>query len=71
PARPVLTPEDEQRAQLPTGTWLITGGLGGIGAAVAQRLAGPGRTLVLLSRRPVPDGPAWQVIRPGAAAPAP
>lgn len=68
PTRPVLTPEDEQRAQLPTGTWLITGGLGGIGAAVAERLAGPGRTLVLLTRRPVPDGAAWQVIRPGAAA---
>jgi acyl transferase domain-containing protein/aryl carrier-like protein len=54
----------------PAGTWLITGGLGGIGIAVAERLAAPGRTLVLLTRRPVPDGSSWRAIRPKGAPPA-
>ncbi|MFH7340382.1 SDR family NAD(P)-dependent oxidoreductase [Streptomyces sp. KHY 26] len=69
PSRPVLAPHGDGHPpadRLPTGTWLITGGLGGIGAAVADRLAAPDRTLVLLTRRPVPDGPAWHVIRTGA-----
>ncbi|MFD4338927.1 amino acid adenylation domain-containing protein [Streptomyces anulatus] len=39
----------------PDGTFLITGGGGGIGAALARNLAGPGRpTLVLAGRSPRP-----------------
>lgn len=74
--RPALLADDETTAQptaaLPGGGWLITGGLGGIGLAVAGRLARDGgRTLLLMGRRPVPDGPGWTTIRPSGAAPAP
>ncbi|WP_405690201.1 SDR family NAD(P)-dependent oxidoreductase [Streptomyces sp. NBC_00057] len=71
-AHPALTDDAERTAALPGGTWLVTGGLGGIGTAVAERLAEDGgRTLILLTRRPVPDDPAWEVIRPEGANPAP
>ncbi|TDC73860.1 SDR family NAD(P)-dependent oxidoreductase, partial [Streptomyces hainanensis] len=51
PARPPLPPSP------PDGTYLITGGAGGVGAALARDLAGRGRpTLVLAGRSPRPDG---------------
>ncbi|GAB2623799.1 hypothetical protein GCM10027168_64680 [Streptomyces capparidis] len=72
PGRPALAPPDGGRP-LPGGTWLITGGLGGVGTAVAGLLAeeagAEGRTLVLVTRRPVPEGPAWTVLRPDGAPP--
>jgi acyl transferase domain-containing protein len=41
----------------PAGTWLITGGLGGVGLTLASRLAEvPGTRLALLGRTPVPPG---------------
>ena len=50
------------------GSYLITGGLGGIGLAIAGRLArGAGYTVLLLSRRPVADGSGWDIIRPPGA----
>ncbi|WP_424217353.1 SDR family NAD(P)-dependent oxidoreductase (plasmid) [Streptomyces sp. BI20] len=71
-ARPALGDPTRPPTEPPAGTWLITGGMGGIGTAVATRLADrPDRRLVLLSRRPVPDGPTWEVIRPKGAKPAP
>ncbi|MEU8924836.1 SDR family NAD(P)-dependent oxidoreductase [Kitasatospora sp. NPDC048545] len=71
PDRPVLTDPAAPRTAPPTGPWLVTGGLGGIGLAVAGRLAeDAGRTLVLLTRRAVPDGEGWHSLRPEGAAPA-
>ncbi|MFI0242110.1 SDR family NAD(P)-dependent oxidoreductase [Streptomyces sp. NPDC016845] len=70
-ARPALGEDSRVPADLPAGAWLITGGLGGIGTAVATRLADRAdRHLVLVSRRPVPDGPAWHAIRPKGGKPA-
>ncbi|MGW0284425.1 SDR family NAD(P)-dependent oxidoreductase [Streptomyces sp. NPDC003236] len=70
-ARPALGEATRPPAEPPSGAWLITGGLGGIGTAVATRLADRAdRHLVLVSRRPVPDGPAWQAIRPKGEKPA-
>ncbi|GAA0280040.1 hypothetical protein GCM10010302_17240 [Streptomyces polychromogenes] len=54
------------------GTYLVTGGMGGIGRAVAEWCAARTShcTLVLVTRRSVPDGPHWTVIRPqGQVAP--
>ncbi|GGU56866.1 type I polyketide synthase [Kitasatospora aureofaciens] len=71
PDRPVLTDPAAQQPALPAGPWLVTGGLGGIGLAVAGRLAeDAGRTLVLLTRRAVPDGEGWRSLRPADAVPA-
>ncbi|MFJ6808980.1 amino acid adenylation domain-containing protein [Streptomyces anulatus] len=52
----------------PDGTFLITGGGGGIGAALARDLAGPGRpTLVLAGRSPrPPEGLAEELRSLGA-----
>ncbi|WTD23254.1 hybrid non-ribosomal peptide synthetase/type I polyketide synthase [Streptomyces anulatus] len=48
----------------PDGTFLITGGGGGIGAALARDLAGPGRpTLVLAGRSPRPPAGLAEELR--------
>ncbi|UQW99648.1 type I polyketide synthase [Streptomyces sp. RerS4] len=70
-ARPALDEGTRPLAEPPSGAWLITGGLGGIGTAVATRLADRAdRHLVLVTRRPVPDGPTWHTIRPKDEKPA-
>jgi acyl transferase domain-containing protein/NAD(P)-dependent dehydrogenase (short-subunit alcohol dehydrogenase family) len=53
------------------GTYLITGGLGGIGLAMAERLARDHRAnLVLMGRTPVPPPEQWsQVLASDATAP--
>ncbi|MFD4393701.1 SDR family NAD(P)-dependent oxidoreductase [Kitasatospora sp. NPDC058478] len=71
PERPVLTDPAGPQPAAPSGVWLVTGGLGGIGLAVAGHLAEDAdRTLVLLTRRAVPDGAGWRSLRPEGAAPA-
>ena len=56
-------------AAMPEGaTWLITGGFGGIGLAVAERLAQRhGARLVLLGRSPLPPRDRWDAVLRGAA----
>ena len=52
------------------GTYLVTGGLGGIGMAMAERLAGDYQArLVLLGRTPVPPRDQWgQILAAGNTA---
>lgn len=48
-------------------SYLVTGGLGGLGLAVAQRaVAGGARHLVLVSRRPLPDRALWASLPAGS-----
>jgi myxalamid-type polyketide synthase MxaD len=52
----------------PDGTYLITGGLGGIGLQVARWAVGAGaRRLVLLARTPLPPRREWAELDPGSA----
>ena len=52
PAPPLMCRED--------GSYVVTGGLGGLGLQVAQRLVERGaRHLILLSRTPLPDRSTW------------
>ncbi|QEH34734.1 Tyrocidine synthase 3 [Aquisphaera giovannonii] len=50
----------------PSGTYLITGGLGDLGLAVARDLVARGaRRLVLLGRTPLPPRASWQALEAG------
>ena len=55
--RPVALPEVP--APEAGGTYLITGGFGGIGLTLAGDLAARGAKLVLLARKPLPDRADW------------
>jgi acyl transferase domain-containing protein len=53
----------------PYGTYLVTGGLGGLGLEVARWLASRGaQHLVLLGRTPLPPRAAWTSLTPDSAA---
>ena len=53
-------PEPESLPVRPDGAYLISGGLGGLGLAVARWLVGRGaRRLVLVGRAPLPPRDAW------------
>src|SRR5215208_3608922 len=48
------------------GSYLITGGLGGLGMEVARWMVGQGaRRLVLLGRTPLPPRAEWDACQPG------
>ncbi|WP_405876389.1 SDR family NAD(P)-dependent oxidoreductase [Streptomyces sp. NBC_00005] len=54
-----VVPAVRHSLAMPSGTWLVTGGLGGLGLAMAERLADAGaRHLVLVGRSGIPDEPA-------------
>ena len=52
------------------GPVLITGGFGGIGLAIAERLARAGSPLALLARRPLPARDTWDAVLKRDAGPA-
>jgi acyl transferase domain-containing protein/aryl carrier-like protein len=60
-SRPRLQPAPMQtNAADISGTWLLTGGLGGLGRRVARWLADAGATrLLLTARTPLPDRSSW------------
>ncbi|MGI5152103.1 SDR family NAD(P)-dependent oxidoreductase [Plantactinospora sp. CA-294935] len=62
PAGPALAPR-------PDGTYLVCGGLGGIGSALADWLGRSGGSVVLTARRPVPPESEWESYRSAAADP--
>ncbi len=57
--KPVALPADPAPAAKPGGTYLITGGFGGIGLSIAQQFATLGTNLVLASRGEMPDRADW------------
>ena len=62
-------PAADQFVARKNGTYLIAGGLGGIGLAVAQRLIERGaRYLVLLDRSPLPPRHTWTRLAPDSLA---
>ncbi|WP_217211487.1 type I polyketide synthase [Streptomyces sp. AC550_RSS872] len=63
-----LPPSDSAPSTLrDDGVYLITGGTGGLGLALAEHLARPGRRLALLARTPVPPEEEWdrRLAQPG------
>ncbi len=61
--RHVNNSENFKMTDLDKGAAMITGGLGGLGLVLAQRLAGLGvRHICLISRKGVPDRALWQAI---------
>ncbi len=59
-----LTEDATPRARLRAeGTWLITGGLGGLGAAVAERLLQRGASRILLLGRSAPKGARARTLK--------
>ncbi|MFI1033999.1 SDR family NAD(P)-dependent oxidoreductase [Streptomyces sp. NPDC020951] len=63
-----LPPADRTPSALrDDGVYLITGGTGGLGLALAEHLARPGRRLALLARTPVPPEEEWdrRLAQPG------
>lgn len=53
----------------PDGSYLITGGLGGLGLVVARWLVAQGaRRLVLVNRSPLPERAQWEAVEPGSKA---
>jgi len=63
------TPSGGHPRLRPEGVYLITGGLGGVGLAVAEHLARtlPGVKLALTGRSPVPPPDEWEAIAAGEA----
>lgn len=55
--RVLRSAEAPERSKLPDGVWLLLGGATGITAAIAQMLAAPGRTLLLVGRTPLGEAP--------------
>jgi len=70
--RPVELPAAAgERAWRPGGSYLVTGGLGGFGQALAEHLARTARArLALVARTPLPPRERWDTagVEPGAAA---
>ena len=59
----LLQPDTERAAFRDNGVYLITGGFGGIGMAIARYLARESKArLILMSRTPLPDRAQWQMV---------
>jgi acyl transferase domain-containing protein/thioesterase domain-containing protein/acyl carrier protein len=61
---PIRLPPAAASPWQPSGVYLVTGGLGGIGLAVAEQIAtsAAGATLVLLGRSAMPDETDWPAL---------
>lgn len=57
--RPTALKADDQAPEAKDGTYLITGGFGGIGLSLAKDFAAKGANLVLIARQDLPDRQVW------------
>ncbi|MEU6239140.1 acyltransferase domain-containing protein, partial [Kitasatospora sp. NPDC047058] len=57
---PAVGPQDSALRE--DGVYVITGGTGGLGLALAEHLSRPGRRIALLARTPVPPQEDWERI---------